>query len=94
MFDHPVPWLLGVLGGFATAIAAAIATRVQLLPELIDISIVPTSAGSVGLLFAGYGAARRFGPDRLGRITLFGNLFGGALSLLILLLIVLIEVLF
>jgi len=74
-------------------VVAALATRVRLLPEVIDISIVPTGAGTVWLLFATYGAARRFGPDRLGRITLLGNLVGGLAALLLLVLAVLIDVL-
>lgn len=93
MFDHPIPWLLGVFAGCAAAVVAAVATRVQLLPEVIDLSIVPTAAGTVGLLFAGYGAARRFGPDRLGRITLLGNLVGAVLALLTVVLAVVIDVL-
>jgi hypothetical protein len=48
MLDHPIPWLLGVLVGCAAAVVAAVATRVQLLPEVIDLSIVPTAAGSTG----------------------------------------------
>jgi hypothetical protein len=40
--------------GLLAAVAASIATRVQLLPEVIDVSIVPTAAGTLGLLFATY----------------------------------------
>jgi hypothetical protein len=93
VFDHHIPWLLGALCGFAAALAAAVATRVQLLPDVIDLSLVPTAAGAVGLLFAAYGAARRFEPERLGRVTLFGNLAGGVLALIALLLALTIDVL-
>ena len=82
MFDHPIPWLLGVLVGFAAAVGAAIATRVQLLPEVIDLSLVPTAAGAGGLLAAGCGAALRFPPERLARITLFGNLLGATIAVM------------
>jgi hypothetical protein len=56
------------------------ATRVQLAPDVIDSTAIPDAAGTMGLLFAAYGAAHRFGPDRLGRITLFGNLLGGVIA--------------
>lgn len=69
-----------MLVGFAAAVVAAIATRVQLLPEVIDLSLVPTAAGAVGLFAAGCGAALRFPPDRLARITLFGNLMGATIA--------------
>jgi hypothetical protein len=90
--DHPLPWLLGALAALAAALGA-VATRVQLLPEVIDLSLVPTAAGAVGLLFAAYGAARRFGPERLGRVTLFGNLAGGLLALVAIALALMIDVL-
>jgi hypothetical protein len=54
---------------------------------------VPTAAGLGGLVFAFYGAARRFGPDRLGRVTLFGNLFGAAVAALLLLVALVLDVL-
>jgi hypothetical protein len=38
------------------------------------------------------GAAMRFDPDRLERITLLGNLLGGAVALLFLLLALLLDV--
>jgi hypothetical protein len=41
-------------------IVAAVATRVQLLPDVIDISIIPTGAGVMSLVFVTYGALRRF----------------------------------
>jgi hypothetical protein len=93
MTDHPIALLLALGAAIVTAVAAAIATRLQLLPDVIDVSIVPTAAGLGGLVFASYGAARRFGPDRLGRITLFGNLFGAALALFGLLVAVMLDVL-
>ena len=61
--------------------AIAVATRVRLLPEVVDISLVPTLAGVGGLLLAAYGAMRRFPPPRIGQLTLFGTLVGGALAI-------------
>ena len=84
MHDHLVAWLAGVVAGCAVTVAVAIATRVRLLPEVVDISFVPTLAGVGGLLLAAYGATRRFPPPRIGQLTLLGTLFGGALALLIL----------
>jgi hypothetical protein len=93
MLDHPILLGLGALCGLAAAIATLVATRVQLLPDVIDLSLVPTAAGAVGLLFAAYGAARRFGPERLGRVTLFGNLAGATVALLGILIALVIDVL-
>jgi hypothetical protein len=93
MTDHPIAPLLALGAAIATAVAAALATRLQLLPDVIDVSLVPTAAGLGALVFAFYGAARRFGPDRLGRITLFGNLFGAAVAALVLLVALVLDVL-
>jgi hypothetical protein len=41
------------------AVVAALATRVQLLPDVIDISIIPTGSGVGSLIFVFYGALRR-----------------------------------
>jgi hypothetical protein len=73
--------------------AAATGTRIELVPDVIDFTAIPDAAGTMGLLFAAYGATRGFGPDRLGRITLFGNLLGGMGATVLLLLGVLLEVL-
>jgi hypothetical protein len=54
--DHYLAWLVGVVAGCAATIAVAVATRVRLLPEVVDISLVPTFAGVGGLIFAAYGA--------------------------------------
>lgn len=91
MPDHLLAWLIGTVTG---AVLAGIATRVRLLPEVVDLSILPTAAGVGSLLFAGYGAARGFPPERLGRATLLGTLLGGGAALLILLLLLLLDVLF
>jgi hypothetical protein len=50
--DHYVAWLVGVVAGCAATIAVAVATRVRLLPEVVDISLVPTLAGVGGLILA------------------------------------------
>jgi hypothetical protein len=75
------------------AIAASIATRVELLPDVIDVTTIPTGAGLFGLLFSFYGALRRFDPDRLGRLTLAGNLLGGLAAALFLAIALIIDVL-
>ena len=69
-------------------LAGVSATRVQLMPDVIDFTAIPDLAGTMGLLFAAYGAVRGFGPDRLGRITPFGNLLGGLLAAAVLVLAV------
>jgi hypothetical protein len=57
-----------------------IATQIRLLPEVIDISIVPTAAGVGSLVMAAYGAARGFPMERVGKLTLLGTLGGGLLA--------------
>jgi hypothetical protein len=84
--DHMLILLSGALMAAAAAVVAALATRVQLLPEVIDISFIPTGSGVASLAFVTYGALRRYEPDRLGRLALLGTLLGGlatAASLLI-----------
>ena len=80
MFDHPIPWLLGLIAGAAAAAAAVFATRLRVLPEVIDLSIIPTGAGFGSLLGTFYGAARRYHPDRIARLCLGGTLFFGGLT--------------
>jgi hypothetical protein len=82
MHDHLVSWGVGLI----TGIVAALATRVQLLPDVIDLSVIPTGAGFGSLLGCAVGAALRFEPDRLGRVALLGTLFGGGITSLLLLL--------
>jgi hypothetical protein len=55
----------------------SIATRVQLLPDAIDVSIILTGSGLSSLIFVVYGALRRFDPDRIGRLALLGTVLGG-----------------
>jgi hypothetical protein len=76
MSDHLASWLLGLV----TGVVAAVATRVQLLPDVIDLSVIPTGAGLGSLLACGIGAACRLDPDRLGRVTLLGTLVGGGVT--------------
>jgi hypothetical protein len=80
MHDHPFIWLAGLVVGVVGTIAASLATRFQLLPEVIDVSFVLTGAGLGGLGGALYAALLRFSPDRLGRVVLLGNLVGAALA--------------
>jgi hypothetical protein len=75
--EHTLTWALGSIVAMVAVIATALATRVQLLPEVIDISIIPTGSGVASLAFVSYGALRRFEPDRVGRLALGGTLAGG-----------------
>lgn len=93
MPDHLVAWLVGVAAGCAATVAVAIATRLRLLPEVVDISLVPTLAGVGSLVAVAYGALRPFPVERLGRITLLGTLAGGMLAVGILAAFVFLEVL-
>lgn len=77
MPDHPLILVYAALAAIATAVVAAIATRVQLLPDVVDLSLIPTGAGLGSLVLVGYGALRHFAPDRIGRLALFGTLVGG-----------------
>jgi hypothetical protein len=46
------------LAAIVTAVVAAIATRVQLLPDVIDVSIILTGSGLGSLVLVSYGALR------------------------------------
>ena len=74
-------------------IAAALAVEVRLLPEVIDVSTIPTGAGLGSLGAAFYVAARQFDADRLGRLALLGTLAGGAITTVGLLLALMLDVL-
>jgi hypothetical protein len=93
MFEHVFVWTGGLALALLVATATSIALRVQVLPDVIDISIIPTGAGVGSLGFAFFGALRRFDPDRLGRVTLLGTLLGGAAATMFLLLALLVDVL-
>ena len=93
MHDHLLLWTLGLLAGLLAAVAAAIAARVRVLPEVIDLSIIATTAGLGALTFTTYGALRRYDPDRVGRLTLGGTVLGGLAGLAIFLIAALLEVL-
>jgi hypothetical protein len=75
--DHPLALICAVFAAILTAVVAAIAARVQLLPEVIDLSLIPTGAGLGSLLLVGYGALRRFDHQRIERLALLGTLVGG-----------------
>jgi hypothetical protein len=85
MHDHLLIWTLGLLAGLVATVVAAIATRVRVLPDVIDVSIILTVAGLGGLAFTTYGALRRYDPDRVARLTLAGTVGGGCLGMFILL---------
>ena len=61
-------------------IVDAVAVRFQLFPEVIDLSLIPTGAGTCGMLAALAGAVARLDHDRLARFVLLGNLVGGVLT--------------
>lgn len=93
MPDHPLILVYAALAAIATAAVAAIATRVQLLPDVIDLSLIPTGAGLGSLALVAYGAARRLEPERIGRLSLLGTLVGGLLTAAVVVLAVLADVL-
>lgn len=80
MPDHPLILVYASLAAIVTAVIAAIATRVQLLPDVIDRSLIPTGSGLGSLALVAYGAARRFEPERLGRLSRLGTLAGGLVT--------------
>ena len=80
MPDHPLLLVYASLAAILTAVVAALASRVQLLPEVIDLSLIPTGSGLGSLALVAYGAARRFEPERLGRLSLLGTLAGGLVT--------------
>jgi hypothetical protein len=93
MPDHPLLLIYGALAAIVTTVAAALATRVQLLPDVIDLSFIPTGSGVLSLAFVSYGAARQFDPDRIARLSLLGTLLGGVTTAAIVLLALLADVL-
>jgi hypothetical protein len=76
MPDHPLRPIAAVIA-ILGALAAALASRVQLLPDVIDLSLVPTGAGLGSLVLVACGALCRLPPDRIGRMSLLGTLLGG-----------------
>jgi hypothetical protein len=59
------------------------AVRVQLLPEVIDISFVLTFSGGGGLLATFAAAALRLETDRLARLVVLGNLLGASIGVVV-----------
>jgi hypothetical protein len=85
--------IYGALAAIITTVAAALATRVQLLPDVIDLSFIPTGSGIGSLMLVFYGAVRQFDPDRIARLALLGTLLGGVATAAIVLLALLADVL-
>ena len=77
MTDHILLGVSALLIAILSAAIAALATRVRLLPEVIDISMIPTGAGVGSIAFIVYGACRGFEPERLARLSLGGTVVGG-----------------
>ena len=78
--DHPLLLIYAAFAAILTALVAALATRVQLLPDVIDLSIIPTGSGLGSLIFVLYGAVCRFDHDRVGRLALLGTVLGGGVT--------------
>jgi hypothetical protein len=93
MPDHPLLLIYGALAAIVATVAAAFATRVQLLPDVIDLLLVPTGSGVVSLMLVSYGAARQLDHDRIGRLALLGTLLGGVGTAAFILLALLADVL-
>jgi hypothetical protein len=53
-----------------------VATKFQVLPEVIDVTFIFTATGGVGLLATVVGASLQLPPERLGRVVIFGQLVG------------------
>jgi hypothetical protein len=75
--EHVLVWAVGAIVALT---AAALATRVQLLPDVIDVAIIPTASGVVSLACVAGGALGGVDPDRLGRLSLLGTLAGGLVA--------------
>jgi hypothetical protein len=90
MPDHP---LLLLYGALAAIVATAFATRVQLLPDVIDLSFIPTGSGVGSLMLVFYGAARQLDHDRIARLALLGTLLGGVATAAFVLLALVADVL-
>ena len=54
--------------------AVALATRFQLLPEVVDPSFILTGSGLGGLIGGAYAALRQYPAPRLARVVLLGGL--------------------
>lgn len=93
MPDQPLLLVYAAFAAILTATVAAVATRVQLLPDLIDLSIIPTGSGLGSLIFVLYGALRCFGPDRIGRLALLGTVLGGGVTAIAVMIALLADVL-
>ena len=93
MHDHLLLWMLGLLAGLLAAVVAGVATRVRVLPEVLDVSIVATTAGLGAIVLTTYGALRRYDSDRIARLALGGTVLGGLAGLSIFLIAALLEVL-
>src|SRR5215208_2635662 len=93
MPDDPLLLVYAAITAILTAVIAAVATRVQLLPDVIDLSFIPTGSGIISLILVLYGAVRRFDSERLGRLALLGTLLGGVGTAVLVLLAVAADVL-
>jgi hypothetical protein len=80
---HVLVWLAGVAAGVLATVAASFATRFELLPEVVDPSLILTCSGLGGLIGAAYAALRQFPAERLGKVILLGNLVGAGLALIV-----------
>jgi hypothetical protein len=56
-------------------------TRVQLFPDVVDLSLVLTASGLGALIATFVAAALGFAPERLVRLVTCGTLLGGAVGI-------------
>ena len=75
--------LLVSLGAITCVLGAVLVTRVQLLPDVVDLTSVLTFAGFGGLFATTAGAASRLSPDRLGRVAMLGQLVGAVVGIFV-----------
>jgi hypothetical protein len=68
---------LAVGAAAAGALVGAVATRFQLLPDVVDLSFVLTASGLGGLLCTLGGVAAGLPYDRLVRVIILGQVLGG-----------------
>jgi hypothetical protein len=68
-------------------VIAFVGTSFQLLPDVVDPSLVLSASGAGGLIATSFGAVVRLDHDRIARLVMLGNLGGGALGIVILVLV-------
>jgi hypothetical protein len=62
------------------------AVRVQLVPDVLDLSVVLEASATCALLATIIGASLRFDADRLAKLVVLGNLIGAGVGTVVLIL--------